>query len=516
MIIKNRHFVRWSMLTTALMILAIGCNFFGGSDDRPDACNDALKVTCTQFAEAYVKASNTGAGDWFGFSVAMSGNTLAVSAYREDSSATGVNDDQTNDNAPDSGAVYIFTRSGTTWSQQAYLKASNTDTGDWFGHSIALSGNTLAVGAPIEDSNANVIDGDQGNSSAARSSGAVYVFTRSGTTWSQQAYLKASNSGAGDRFGLWVALSDDTLAVSADREDSSATESTGDQTDDNATDSGAVYIFTRSGTTWSQQAYLKASNSGAGDRFGLSIALLGDTLAVGAPFEDSNTTVIDGDQGNNSATNSGAVYVFTRSGNTWSRPAYLKASNADMNDLFGFSVALSGDTLAVGAEREAGNTTGVNGDQANNSAPGSGAVYLFTRSGTTWKQTAYLKASNTDAGDSFGAAVALSGDRLAVGARYEAGNATGVNGNQDSNSAPGSGAVYLFTRSDTTWKQTAYLKASNTDTGDLSQGGAVVLSGNTLVAGVAGEDSSTTGIGGNQGNNSAKDSGAVYVWRIAP
>ena len=461
----------------------------------PDACFDALNVNCDQFAEAYLKASNTGVVDYFGHSVSLSGDTLAVGAVREDSSATGVNGSQSDNSATWSGAVYVFTRSGRTWSQQAYLKASNTGTSDEFGYSVSLFGDTLAVGAYWEDSSATGVNGSQSDNSV-RQSGAVYVFTRSGTTWSQQAYLKASNTGFGDNFGYSVSLSGDTLAVGA-------------------RGSGAVYIFTRSGRTWSQQAYLKASNTGAGDWFGSSVSLSGDTLAVGARREGSNATGVDGNQSDNSASNSGAVYVFTRSGSTWSQQAYLKASNTGADDEFGYSVSLSGDTLAVGARREGSSATGVNGSQSDNSVSNSGAVYVFTRSGRTWSQQAYLKASNTERGDEFGYSVSLSGDTLAVGARHEGSSATGVNGSQSDNSVSNSGAVYVFTRSGRTWSQQAYLKASNTERDD-EFGYSVSLSGDTLAVGARLEESSATGVNGDQKDNSAGSSGAVYVRRIAP
>src|SRR5262249_29129235 len=158
----------------------------------------------------YIKASNTGADDSFGFSIALSadGSTLAVGAFAEDSSATGINGNQASDAAADAGAVYVFRRSGTTWSQEAYVKASNTNAGDEFGFSVALSadGSTMAVGAVSEDSSSTGINGNQTNDLAS-ASGAVYVFTRSGTTWTQQAYVKASNTGVNDDFGADVALS---------------------------------------------------------------------------------------------------------------------------------------------------------------------------------------------------------------------------------------------------------------------------------------------------------------------
>ena len=405
--------------------------------------------------QAYIKASNTGEVDNFGSSVSLSddGHTLAVGANGEHSNTTGVNKEQKNNSAKDSGSVYVFVRSGEDWSQQAYIKASNTDKGDEFGISVSLSddGNTLAVGAHEEDSTAKGIDGAQHNNSTANS-GAVYVFTRSGDDWSQQAYIKASNTGTDDQFGFSVSLSGDgnTLAVGAREEDSNAKGVDSDQSNNSLSDSGAVYVFTRSGTgTWSQHAYIKASNTGAGDQFGFAVSLSddGNSLAVGARHEDSNAKGVGGEQNNNS-TDTGAVYVFSRSGSTWQQQAYIKASNTGADDEFGFAVSLSGDgnSLAVGAYLEYSNATGVNGDQNNESAEGSGAVYFFTRSGSTWQQQSYIKASNTDAFDRFGISLSLSddGNSLAVGARTEDSNAKGLNGEQDNDDFAHSGAVYLY------------------------------------------------------------------------
>ena len=193
-----------------------------------------------------------------------------------------------------------------------------------------------------------------------------------------------------------------------------------------------------------QQAYLKASNTDGGDKFGYAVSLSGDTLVVGAVWEDSNATGVNGNQADNSASKSGAAYVFTRSGGVWSQQAYLKASNTEAGDYFGNAVSLSGDTLVVGAYLEDSNAIGVDGNQADNSASKSGAAYVFTRNGTTWSQQAYLKASNTEAGDFFGYAVSLSGDTLVVGADLEDSNATGVNGGQADNSAPDAGAAYVY------------------------------------------------------------------------
>ena len=142
------------------------------------------------------------------------------------------------------------------------------------------------------------------------------------------------------------------------------------------TGAGGTTTYTITARRLTQEAYAKASNTGATDSFGVNVALSGNTLVVGADLEDSSATVINGDQTNNSAANSGAVYVFTRSGTTWTQQAYVKASNTEASDALG-TIALDGDTLAMGAYQEDSNTTGINGNQADNSAADSGAVYVF-------------------------------------------------------------------------------------------------------------------------------------------
>ena len=348
--------------------------------------------------QAYVKASNTDndrGNDSFGGSISLSadGKTLAIGAFGEGSSATGINGDQADNSADAAGAVYVFTSSGSEWVQQAYIKASNTDANDGFGVRLSLSadGNTLAVGAFLEASGATGINGDPADNSAD-AAGAVYIFTRSEFMWEQQAYVKASNADSGDNFGSSLSLSADgnTLAVGAAGEDSSATGVNGDLADNTQGSAGAVYIFTRSGPLWEQQAYVKASNADSGDNFGSSLSLSadGNTLAVVAADEDSSATGINGDQADNTALdvgvdnagpNVGAVYLFTSSGSLWEQLAYVKASNTDRFDKFGHSVSLSadGNTLAVGAIEEDSVATGVNGDQTDNSASNSGAIYLY-------------------------------------------------------------------------------------------------------------------------------------------
>jgi hypothetical protein len=338
----------------------------------------------------------------------------------------------------------VFVRNGTTWSQQAYLKASNTGATDGFGQWVSASGDTVVVGAYLEDSNAAGVDGNQSDNSAAQS-GAAYVFVRNGTTWSQQAYLKASNTGASDEFGWSVSVSGDTVVVGAWGEDSNATGVGGNQSDNSAAQSGAAYVFVRNGTTWSQQAYFKASNTDPDDRFGFSTSASDDTVVVGARNEASNATKVNGNQADNNANDAGAAYVFARNGTTWKQQAYLKPSNTGAADRFGWSVSVSGDTLVAGGFGESSNATGVNGNQSDNSAFDSGAAYVFVRNDKTWTQQAYLKASNVDGLDQFGHSVSASGDTVVVGAWGEDSNATGVDGNQSDNSAALSGAAYVFT-----------------------------------------------------------------------
>jgi hypothetical protein len=240
------------------------------------------------------------------------------------------------------------------------------------------------------------------------------------------------------------------LAVSAPQEDSDATGIGGNQANNSASGSGAVYLFARIGTAWSQESYIKASNTGAGDQFGHSISISSaDThLAVGALGERSTATGVGGDQADNSFPAAGAVYMFARTGSTWSQEAYIKASNTGGIDLFGHSISLSGDgtRLAVGARFESSNATGIGGNQADNSATDSGAVYVFVRGVSFWSQEAYIKASNTGADDRFGSSVSVSGDGslLVVGVAEEDSNATGIGGNQANNSLLSAGAVYIF------------------------------------------------------------------------
>ncbi|MFN7121249.1 MAG: integrin, partial [Hydrogenophaga sp.] len=194
---------------------------------------------------------------------------------------------------------------------------------------------------------------------------------------------------------------------------------------------------------------LTASNTGDGDGFGWSVAIAGDgqTIAVGAIFEDGPTSGINGPDGSGRL-NSGATYVFARSGNVWSQQAYIKASNSGEFDWFGYAVALSadGNTLAVTANDEDSSAQGLDDAQDNNATSASGAAYVFRRQGGAWHQSRYIKVTNTESFDRFGDSIALSGDAqsLAVGSASEDSAATGIGGDQNDNSGTGSGAVYLY------------------------------------------------------------------------
>jgi hypothetical protein len=427
----------------------------------------------TWVQQAYLKASNPQMGANLGMNVSLNadGTTLAASAYFESSSSTGVGSVQ-DDKIPQAGAVYVFTRNGETWSQQAYIKASNTgrpadpkDPNDWgdgdqFGHSVALSGdgNTLAVGAPSEDSRATGINNTPfEKDDSANSAGAVYVFARNGGKWAQQAYLKGSNTDAGDLFGYVVGLSTDgnTLVTCAYDEDGSGTFPNAIP-DNLRAGTGAGYVFVRTGGVWSQQAYLKGSRIQRNDSM-ISIAISGDgnTVAAGSAEEsclipgiDPPACDIDTFPPHLGGGSAGAVYVWVRNGSNWTEQSFIKSSNPDIEDIFGYRVALSSDgsTLLVGAPNEDSQAQGINGNQTDNSALESGAGYLFTRSGTTWSQQAYMKGSNTRAFDLFASSVAISGDgrTMVAGAPVEAGGAQGVNANQRDTSAQGAGAAYVF------------------------------------------------------------------------
>ena len=499
---------------------------------------------------AFLKASNPQVGAHFGcggaldghagvgVAISSDGNTMAVGAPHESSSAKGINGTQNGTSLYDSGAVYVFTRRDSGWEQQAYIKASNADVGAEFGHTVALSadGSTLAVAAIWESSGAKGINGNQNDRSVPQS-GAVYVFTRQNNRWTQQAYIKASNTGEGpapgedygdgDQFGFALALSRDgnTIAVGAVTEDSAAKGINGNQNDNSMMSSGAVYVFARTRASWSQQAYVKASNPGAGFQFGYSVSLNvdGNVMAVGAYDENGGSNEVDGPQeptrtpnpnargGFAGSNGRGAMYIFARTAGEWRQTNYLKASNIENGDSFGVSNMLSddGNTILIGSLDEDCLCTGIiqgrtnvgNNDQPSDTS--SGAAYVFVRSGNTWVQQAYIKPSTIHPGDWFGNRLALSGDgnTALIGAPLEDNSAQGINGNERGAQADEAGAAWLFSRSGGTWMQRAYLKGANTKRRDeFGSSLAVSRDGRTLV------------VGARLQGDGADGAGAVYVF----
>lgn len=295
-----------------------------------------------------------------------------------------------------SGAAYVFIRTGTTWTQQAKLLASDGVAGDWFGYSISLVGDTALVAAPGKNSY----------------TGSAYVFTRTGTTWTQEAKLLASDGKTGYNFGLSVSLSGDTALIGRWANGLSTN------------DSGSAYVFTRTSTTWTQQKELVGSDSRPGDSFGYSVSLNGDTAIVGASNDDDNGNY------------SGTAFVFTRTGTTWTQQAKLLASDGIQWAWFGCCVSLEGDTALIGAAD----------DYTNGVAEGS--AYVFTRTGTTWTQQQKLLASDGAAYDFFGLPVCLNDNTAFIAAQYH---------NTGWPHGPNSNSVYVFTKTNLTFSITGGL-----------------------------------------------------------
>ena len=363
--------------------------------------------------------------EWFGYSVAISGDTAIVGVpYTERG-----NEHQ--------GAAYVFTRTNDVWDLQAELTAEDAAAYDEFGWSVAISGDTAIVGA---DNRA--VGGVAGQGSA-------YVFVRSGTTWSQQAILTASDGAASDWFGFSVALYGDTAVVGATQHDMPG-----------LADAGAAYLFIRSGTSWSQESTLTASDAAANDRFGASVAVSNGTAVVGAKLHDTGGNA---DQG--------AAYVFADTEAGWSQQATLTADDASASDYFGSSVAVDGDTALVGAEQDE-----VKEDFHR------GSAYVYARTGTTWSQAAHFEASDGQPYDGFGHSVALSGDTAIIGAPWKTLSSFPAVPPYSS-----AGEAYVFGRSAGVWGERLQQVAYGPASGDQF-GSAVAISNVTAIAGVPTDD----------------------------
>lgn len=379
---------------------------------------------------AYLKADNPEINDNFGSSVDVDGNLVVIAAQGEDSSQSAVTANGSGDNAAsNAGAVYVFRDNGGTWVQEAYLKPSHMDANDVFGSAVAASADKIVVGSKGESSNLTVIthgptSGSLDNSAA--SSGAVYTFQFQGGSWVQGAMIKASNAGSSDGFGSSVDLFGGLLVVGAENEASNqtfVTNGAGASSDNSSTGSGAAYVYRLgAGGSWQQEAYLKASNAGASDKFGYKVAVFEGLVAVSAIQESSSQNFVTNGgsaSGDDSMSTSGAVYVFEESGGSWSQQAYLKAAGAGTGDKFGSSLDVTYNTVVVGANLEDSGAAGIDyGPYAatDDSSTSSGAVYVFSKMGGSWQQANYIKAPVNTTGDQFGSDVAIDGDFLVVGA----------------------------------------------------------------------------------------------------
>lgn len=408
---------------------------------------------CTPQQAPKLVASDGAPIDQFGFYVAISGDTAVVSALLDDDACPGNPD-------CNSGSAYVFVRSGAVWTQQAKLIASDAAGTDSFGISVAISGDTVVVGA-------NTDDHPPGNDQ-----GSAYVFVRSGTVWTQAAKLTASDTTTDDLFGSSVAIDGDTILIGAFGDDTTA-----------GTTSGSAYVFVKPAGGWTnmtENAKLTPSDAAQTDEFGYSVALSGDTAAIGAVLDNINGgpgSIFDGQ---------GSAYVFVRSGTVWTQAAKLTASDAAGFDNFGTSVAVSGDTVLVGANRA--------------DAPGlanTGAAYVYVKPGGGWTnmtQTAKLLASDRAAQDSFGAAVSLSGDTAVVTARAD-----------DNSGGTDAGSAYVFVKPAGGWAnmtQTVKLTASDAQANDLF-GYGVAISGDRAIVGAPNED-----------NAGGSNAGSAYVFDL--
>lgn len=388
-------------------------------------------------ADEYIKAPVITAGDEFGAAVAIDSDTLVIGSPLE---------------ADSTGAAYIYTKVNGQWVFQARLDASDKETGFRFGDSVAISGSTVVVGSPAH--------GDSSGSFFVDPSGAAYVFVRENGTWTQQKTLLGDNTGDSDNFGISVDIDDDRVVVGA-RFEAGVGES--------LMDSGAAYVFGRTGIAWSQEAYLKAPVPKAFDEFGTSVSISGSMVAIGAPLEDG------------AALNAGAVFLFEKGTSGWLHKVSLRGNDAASNDFFGTSVCLDAERMLIGARG------------ADDLEIGSGAAYIFRNTGA-WLQEVRLKAASPSANAEFGTSVSLSGRRAAIGAPRE--DATGT----------GAGAVWRFSRSPNSWTTGTRVVASNAGAGD-GFGSGVAVSFPDLAVGAPKEDA----IGETAGN-----SGAAYVLALAP
>ena len=368
----------------------------------------------------------TASEDQFGISVAISGN-LAISGAQQD-----------DDVAPNAGAAYIFERSGTLWLQRTKLVADDAKAGDLFGNTVAISGETVVIGAPGVDD-------------AGPESGAAYVFTYLGDEWVQRAKLIGDDTSMFDHFGTAVAVHEDTALIGAHGKD------------EGAEDSGAAYIFVRNGVAWIQQAKLAHQNAVPGDQFGHAVAIYGDNALIGAHRSDAT------------GPDSGAAYIFARNGGTWNQDFELIPNDSGLGDEFGYAVDLTNGVAIIGAPKE------------DRSEPDMGAAYVFVETRTAWLQQSKLTATEAEAEDEFGSAVAIHQDTAIVGAWKDDHPVADSRDNALEPLQIDKGSAYSFLRDGLTWVQKRRIVASGTNRSDLF-GASVAIRGAFAIVGAAGND----------------------------
>ena len=426
-----------------------------------------LTVERTGIQEAYLKATSPGRNNQLGTSIAVSRDTLVVGSAYDDSASGGVNADPSDSSAPESGAAYVFVRRGSTWSQEAYLKADSPVSNQFFGAGVAISQDTVAVGAV----------GNIPPQTNLPHRGSVHIYVRTAGEWTKQQTLTPSNTGNQDMFGFSLALQGDTLAVGAPYE--STVSPWG----------GAVFVYKREGGKWndSNPAVLRG-NVSQDSELGWAVALDKQTVIAGAISYSRYTSVIN---------TPGAAYVFTQQDTGWKVQQRLQAKVPVDGSTFGWSVAVKDDLAAV---------AGPHFTESGSDNP-SGEVNVFRREGDMWMVSDVLQAPTPRRADGFGSAVAFANGALLIGAVGDASSARGTHPDPSRTDAPYSGAFYSFGLQPDGWVRTAYLKASNAERADTFAEH-LAADGDTVVIASPLEDS-----GGAENDNSLSDSGAVYVFR---
>jgi len=414
-------------------------------------------------------ASDRGSGDFFGFSVAISGEYAIVGAYRADEDVTG------NNYLSNAGAVYIFKNVAGTWTETQKIVASDRGADDKFGYSVSISGDYAIVGAFEEDEDAvggNTVD----------RAGAAYIFRIVGGVWSEIQKIVASDRSAYDEFGYSVAISGDYAIVGAYREDEDAA---GGNT---LSDPGSVYIYVNNSGTWSEAQKITASDRADYDSFGKSVAIAGDYAIVGNMYDDED------ELGGNTILGSGSAYILKNNAGTWSEVQKIVASDRGAGDVFGSSVAISGDHAIVGAYGDKDDATG------GNSLSYAGSAYIFENSTGVWLETQKIVPSEREADDEFGISVAISGDYAIVGAYQEDEDTAGGNTISDA------GSAYVFKKNTGSWTEVQKIIALDRGEED-NFGCAVAISGDYALVGAYNEDEDASG------GNTVSSAGSAYIFK---